>query len=62
MGTLLHLKPKKHNYRVSACAGCSTKISETMDYTEVVMRYEDSNQHIALCPKCAEDAKSYGVL
>lgn len=62
VGTLLHLKLKKKNYRVFACAGCSTKISENMDYTEVVMRYEDRNEHIALCPKCAEDAKRYGVL
>jgi hypothetical protein len=62
MGKVIELgiRGKKHDYE--KCAGCQESFRDNEEYTEVVLPFEEYNQHILLCGSCAAESKRHGIL
>lgn len=52
----------KHIYETDQCAGCQKQIADDEIFHEIVMQVDEkTKRHIALCSKCYEISKEYGV-
>lgn len=57
-------KEKRVNriYDFDYCKGCNIPIDQNEEFTVVIMSNGTNEKHIALCDRCAEEAKKHGII